>query len=418
MSLQDGLQIVIQAPDPRGMSCTGYVQAPVDTPVYVAIVPASPSDAGAAAVAVQLGASLKAHVDALSGAIRRHHPPCNGSGLGACHALDVPECRAVFVPVFDSVATATAFSVPAQWKDHPGLTVVPVVTTSVSPGALPPSLAKINVLRWRPGDPMVPLRILAAAGIGSQRPRVFISYVRRDSQQVADQLFDRLHREGFEVFLDRFSIRPGVDFATKLHEELSRKGMVVVLETAGIRSSRWTRLEIDFARAHRLGLVAVSLPGGQAVAGIDADRRHSVATLDGKRRLPARRLRELVAWLVGEHTRAEHRRGAYLRETLSDALSLRGVRRQAFVSPQVLVAENSKGRRFAVRLSNVPAELDDFHVAGSQAARPSRPSDVYVVAPGRFVDWRQRVPLDWLQQVSGVQLRDESEIDQLATEVA
>jgi hypothetical protein len=95
-----------------------------------------------------------------------------------------------------------------------------------------------NAALWNPGDLHAGNRILAACGIGSSSPRIFISYVRCDTTPIADQLFDALHREGFEVFLDRFSIEPGADFQVRLTEELSHMGFILVLESRNILSSQ------------------------------------------------------------------------------------------------------------------------------------------------------------------------------------
>ncbi len=57
--------------------------------------------------------------------------------------------------------------------------------------------------------------ILSRSGLSLPDQRIFISYRRLEAQPLAEQLFDALTHEGFDVFLDRFSIRPGIDFQTR-----------------------------------------------------------------------------------------------------------------------------------------------------------------------------------------------------------
>lgn len=419
MPLRGGLQIVVQAPDSSGTHrhCTGFVHAPVDASVYVAIVPAHPADGRATQIAERLGHDLRRAIASLSAATTEQAPPCGGANLGSCHALGVPECQKVLVPVFVDPASAGSYLVPQEWANATNATIVPVVGDALDPKALPPQLGKLNAIRWTPADQEPVLRLLRIAQIANDRPRIFISYVRAESQALADQLFDHLGRRGFDVFLDRFSIAPGREIATKLREELSRMGTVLVLETAGINRSAWTRGEVDFARMHRLGLCALRLPRGRAVAGVGKGARRDLAPGDFGRsgRLARKALRDVLAWIEATHLRADLRRREYLRAMMSDALTRHGIHTQTPLRPGLLIGQNARGRRFAIRISSLPAELDDFHLVGGHAAPVA---DLFVVAPGRYVDWRRRVPLDWLERVSRIQMRDEGELDQLAKDLA
>lgn len=57
----------------------------------------------------------------------------------------------------------------------------------------------------------------------SGESRLFISYVRRDTSAIADQLFGALTQEGFDVFLDRCSVPVGVPFQKRLMQDLCDK---------------------------------------------------------------------------------------------------------------------------------------------------------------------------------------------------
>jgi hypothetical protein len=412
--LDSGLQIILQYPTLGGEGqCLGYAPAPVDAPTYIAVVPVTPT---CVAQAEQLGRAIERDLAWLTSTLQRRPTPCGGSGFpGKCHALNVPECRKVIVPVLDS-RVGPSYAFPAEWRSAANVTVVPVVVPPASASILAGGpLANTNALTWSPRDPLMAGRVLDAADIGARRRRVFISYVRRESSALAEQLFDRLQRERFSVFLDSFTLEPGIDFEERLQEELADKGTVLVLETRSNGHRTWTRFEVDFARRHRLGLLALRLPKGRAVAGIDQGRRRAVSSLDRRGRASPAAMDALVAWLVLASSRAEEHRRAYLRNALADALSLHGVQRLSFVAPDVLIAQDTRGQPFSVRVSSLPAELSDFHYAGRH--RPPA-IDAYVVAPGQFVRWRRRDPIEWLTQQTRVQLYDEGEIDALAQDVA
>src|SRR5262249_21147262 len=85
--------------------------------------------------------------------------------------------------------------------------------------------------------------LLARARVTAAVARLFISYRRLETLPMALQLFDEFTHQGFEVFLDRFSIEPGVDFQQRLTQELEDKSMVLFLESSTVKASKWTQHE-------------------------------------------------------------------------------------------------------------------------------------------------------------------------------
>ena len=154
----------------------------------------------------------------------------------------------------------------------------PVTSGGATAAPLPPSLRNRNAIPWSPGDHFAASRVVERAGIASSAARLFLSYVRKDTSELADQLFDALHRQGFDVFLDVFRIPPGADFHVRLAQELSDKAVVLVLESPNTHSSKWVRHEIGFARANRLGVVALRLPGARAIREIEKGWRRTVTS--------------------------------------------------------------------------------------------------------------------------------------------
>src|SRR5271165_5213861 len=108
------------------------------------------------------------------------------------------------------------------------------------------SLAKVSaaVLRW--------------LGLTEKHRRVFVSYRRSDSLLIGEQLWDTLGKAGFDVFLDRFSVDPGVNFQERLTEALSDKAFLLLVESPDVASSKWVAYEVEYARKSRMGLLALT----------------------------------------------------------------------------------------------------------------------------------------------------------------
>jgi len=94
---------------------------------------------------------------------------------------------------------------------------------------------------------------------------VFISYLRAEASQGAEQIHDGLARSGFRIFLDRFSGTAGRLFPQELSEAMASMGLVVLLETSGLFRSRWTMWEVGFARRYQLGPIAVNFNRARAI---------------------------------------------------------------------------------------------------------------------------------------------------------
>lgn len=91
--------------------------------------------------------------------------------------------------------------------------------------------------------------------------RLFISYKRDDSRAVANQLYDLLDAHGFDVFIDTRSVPPSADFQAELWHRLSDSDVVVLLDTPGFRSSRWTTEELARANATNIQILHLLWPG-------------------------------------------------------------------------------------------------------------------------------------------------------------
>lgn len=91
--------------------------------------------------------------------------------------------------------------------------------------------------------------------------RLFISYKRDDSQAAANQLYDALDARGFDVFIDTRTVPPGVDFQAELWHRLADSDVVILIDTPGFRSSRWTVAELTQANATNVQILHLLWPG-------------------------------------------------------------------------------------------------------------------------------------------------------------
>ena len=78
----------------------------------------------------------------------------------------------------------------------------------------------------------------ATRGFGAARGKrkIFISYARMDSSEIALQLRAAFTARWYTVFLDTVSIRPGAEFQDELMQELADSDVVVLLNSPSIKS--------------------------------------------------------------------------------------------------------------------------------------------------------------------------------------
>ena len=144
-----------------------------------------------------------------------------------------------------------------------GFPILPIVRNSdrgPTANKLPTAIAHLNAVDWEEDRSFAVATILQWLGLTEDERRIFLSYVRRDSALVAEQLHGRMQERQFDVFLDRFSVPPGADFQRRLSEDLADKAFMLLIESEGIRDSGWVQYEINYALSHRIGVMAITLP--------------------------------------------------------------------------------------------------------------------------------------------------------------
>lgn len=90
--------------------------------------------------------------------------------------------------------------------------------------------------------------------------RLFISYLRAEAQDAAHQLRVSFDDAGYDTFLDISSVPKGDDFQAVLMHRLLDSDVMIVLDTPGFLTSRWTQEEVAQASAMSVGILRVAWP--------------------------------------------------------------------------------------------------------------------------------------------------------------
>jgi hypothetical protein len=127
---------------------------------------------------------------------------------------------------------------------------------------IPDDLANINGFELATSNDVEKLVSCILEGLSLLRlsRRIFISYKRDESSGVAIQLFEQLEKNGFDVFLDTHSIRPGELFQEELWHRMADSDVVVLLNTPGFLNSNWTTQELAKANSMSIGILQVIWP--------------------------------------------------------------------------------------------------------------------------------------------------------------
>ncbi|PYF08664.1 TIR domain-containing protein [Rhodobacter viridis] len=144
--------------------------------------------------------------------------------------------------------------------------LIPIVSDlSACSSELPPEVAAFNALQYG-GNSDTQAEALASAvletlGLMPAKRRIFLSYRRTEARDAALQVHDALLARQFSVFLDTHEIRYGGRFQDALWHQLSDCDVLLMLDTTGYFTSRWTEEEFGRAGNMRLGILRVGFPG-------------------------------------------------------------------------------------------------------------------------------------------------------------
>jgi TIR domain len=422
------IQVVLQRPTAGGLICRCFSGIPSVSPALITVLAAG--GASADQVAALASNAIENALQICAPGVRLVDAPCGPQSLGPvnCHAHTEPNCRRILVLVFDGTPNssdphgAIGFWASRLYVD-PHFSVIlgfPLSVQAQAGNLIPNPFKKANACFWRRDPSELALPVLAAAGVGDEDYRLFISYRRGEGQALAEQLFDELNRRNFEVFLDQFRINPGWNFQERLTEELAHKSMIVVLETANITQSQWITHEVTYAIRNRLGILAIQPPGGASRPEIGNRRRVFMVNRsmnnDGTIKQPW--LDRVCAQIRILHSLAIVRKRHQMQQAMRNALlyeSIYAVQTTFDGFLEVTPGASAAGVN-ELWLTPRPADLAEFQMAHGRivAASPKRPA---VIAPAALLPGRRRAAMEWLGGATGIHFRDESEITSIAQEI-
>ncbi|HEV7404474.1 MAG TPA: toll/interleukin-1 receptor domain-containing protein [Chthoniobacteraceae bacterium] len=417
------MELIVQYPTPAGYRCRGFRGISAPQGIFIAFDGLNHGDQPPAEV---LGEAFCTEVNQWLGVSEATTMPCSGTGLFeiGCHAFSEVSCRKLLVALAgqNPAASGGAWPRPSGAGHWPSVVpdgtydVLPVMPINASvTGLLPSHWQHLNVAFWR-GSPAEALPgVLQRAGLSAVENRIFISYLRRETSPLADQLFAALTQKGYDVFVDRFSVPVGVDFQKQLQQDLSDKAMVVLLNSPAIATSPWVEEEIATVKRYRLGLFELCLPNATPRADVYADHRRHLQSGDFENSknelLTPAGLGSVVSEIDRIHGRAIHRRRYELADNFAYALWKMGKFAQARGDGSFLV--RSHGNEHVVALTSRPPELRDFCALHTRHSVGNGRQGWLISPAPNFLASRQ-AEVAWLGKISAITHIDESGLSTLA----
>ncbi|MCC6279287.1 MAG: toll/interleukin-1 receptor domain-containing protein [Saprospiraceae bacterium] len=403
--------LIIQIQEPNGnFTCEIMENIPSPKSAYIAIAHCDSQDC------IDNAHSLKSElIRTLQyiGGNKVNEPDTSCKGLtrpfGKCQALKVPDNSKLLIIVGDGKSALSPLIQKYPWKE----TVLPVFKKG-SHFNLPSPFNKLQCAFWENSIHEVTHSILGILGISDEDLKIFISYKRSDTSELAEQLFDELSHHGFEVFLDQFSIRPGVNFQNRLEQELADKAMIVMLESQDFLESRWVQEEIAFAKKNRLGVMALNIDGAKPVKSIDDEFRIKLTPTDfiSEKRLSDDALKDTIARVNDVHSLALFRKKNYMVQNVLLALKRNGGNpdfdTQGFVS-----VSNSKGTQgYKIWVTPRPPKIQDFYYSDVSKI----PAKKIIFGP-RFWERKRDVLNDWLCKKSSIDFYSEGRLIRMSNKI-
>jgi len=394
-------ELIIQLQNKDGsFNCEKFDHLPSPKSVYIAICFTDNSQSER--LAIDLKTKLITSITNLESNFISSQPPCGGIAVGfnGCQAIGIPDNLKLLIVVSDGVSNTFAEPSVLNWTQ----TTLPVVQLGNHVN-LPNPFNIFNAVFWKNSiDEVIPT-IFGLIGISEEDQRIFISYRRDDTTVFADQLFDRLNHEGFDVFLDRFSINPAVNFQNRLYQELADKAMIVFLESPTFLSSPWIQLEIAFAKKYRLGLLALNVDSSIQIPAIDNEYRIAVSLSAKTKQIDSAALDNLVIEIRQRHAVALYRMRNYLNSNIVAALESKGATTSFDNNGFISVADKAGKLKYKIWTTPRPPKVNDYHYSDISHASVEK-----VIVGPEFKEHKREQVNTWLSQKSVVKYYNEGEI--------
>jgi hypothetical protein len=394
-------ELIIQLQNRDGsFNCKKFDHLPSPKSVYVAICFTDNTESEQ--LAIDLKTKLINSITNLENNFIISSPPCGGNAVdfNSCKSLSIPDNLKLLIVVSDGKSSTFANPSVLNWTQ----TTLPVVQLGNHVN-LPNPFNIPNAAFWKNSiDEVIPY-IFGLIGISEEDQRIFISYRRDDTTVFAEQLFDRLNHEGFDVFLDRFSIEPSVNFQNRLYQELSDKAMIVFLESPTFLSSPWIQLEIAFAKKYRLGLLALNVDGSPQIKAIDNEYRIPVSLSAITKQIDIAALDNLVTEIRQRHSVALYRMRNYLNNNIVAALESKGAKTTFDSNGFISVADRAGKLNYKIWATPRPPKVNDYHYTDISHASGEK-----VIVGPEFKENKREQVNTWLSQKSIVKYFNEGEI--------
>jgi hypothetical protein len=235
--------------------------------------------------------------------------------------------------------------------------------------------------------------------------RLFISYRRSETQGVGIQLYEALDHNGFDVFLDTLSIRPGEPFQDVLWHRLADTDVIVLLDSPGFQASRWTTKELAAANSTSIQILQILWPGNQlnanaafsqAMPVANSDFQSSGVILGPDARLKDEVVDKLIVQVESLRARALASRHSYLVEEF--CTEARQIGLSPRVQPERFITVESKTGKFvaAVPAVGVPDAFRYHEIEVELSKHPQQHSEFILLYDERGIQEKWLKHLAWL----------------------
>jgi hypothetical protein len=269
-------------------------------------------------------------------------------------------------------------------------------------------LREINGMEFRSDDPdmeRVAGVLLEGLSLVRKSRRLFISYKRSETQSVAIQLYEALDHNGFDVFLDTLSIRPGEQFQDVLWHRLADTDVIVLLDSPEFLASRWTSAELARANSTNIQILQLVWPCSRLEASAafsraipleDSDFR--TCSLGADARLKDTVVQKVVVETESLRARALAARHSYLVEEFCAEARQLGLR--PYVQPERFITVESKSGKFvaAVPTVGVPDAVRYHEIEAQLDRHPRQHSEVILLYDDRGIREKWLKHLSWLDR--------------------
>lgn len=125
---------------------------------------------------------------------------------------------------------------------------------------IPKIIDNLNGLKLQNNIPKICNLILEGFELLRKSRKIFISYKRSESSNIAIQLYEALEANNFDVFLDTHSVDKGEVFQEELWHRMTDCDVILMLNTKEFLKSEWCNKELEKAHIKRIGIVHLLWP--------------------------------------------------------------------------------------------------------------------------------------------------------------